>query len=137
MHDLNPSKEVAIRVPTTLVPNCMSYFCTVVSSIGGIITPLSIGIISSVACNQTSQWETTTYALLIRMCNWLSFLIKKLAKNPNHTTKKCAYERNSVADLRTEDMSERSSCKKMASFPVCCFSSAIAAFALAALRAAR
>jgi hypothetical protein len=46
-------------------------------------------------------------------------------------------ERNSSADLRTAIKSARSSCKKMASFPVSLFRSAIAAFALVAVRAAR
>jgi hypothetical protein len=47
------------------------------------------------------------------------------------------YERNSSADLRTAVISARSSWRKIASLPVTSFSSAIAAFALAALRAAR
>ena len=46
-------------------------------------------------------------------------------------------ERSSSADLRTAVKSARSSCKKMASFPVSFFKSAIAAFALVAVRAAR
>jgi hypothetical protein len=46
-------------------------------------------------------------------------------------------ERNSSADLRTAVKSARSSCKKMASLPVSFFRSAIAAFALVAVRAAR
>jgi hypothetical protein len=46
-------------------------------------------------------------------------------------------ERNSSADLRTAVKSARSSCKKIASFPVSFFRSAIAAFALVGVRAAR
>ena len=65
------------------------------------------------------------------------FSDKMVSETSVETLENGTYERNSSADLRTAVKSARSSCKKMASFPVSFFKSAIAAFALLAVRAAR
>lgn len=65
------------------------------------------------------------------------FSDKMVSETSVESPKNGTHERNSSADLRTAVKSARSSCKKMASFPVSFFRSAIAAFALLAVRAAR